>query len=354
MEPLTREHVFGQWVSKVGLDLSPVQHWAGPLNGLPRNMGRQPPYRQTVKNFCASCNNGWMSRLEVVAQRVLTPLILGSRGTIAPEDQALIAMWAEKTALTAMLLSSEEQRKSGYGLPPSVYKAFHECRDQMRPLDTSRFWVGRYEGAERQAACQVTPLTVRIPGIPEAPVPQGYAITLVLGALLLHGLFFTMSAWEVDTTMELEMPRLWPSDVPIPWPGGQPCTESSYPRLASGKMLRSTVEPVEIRAWARATSVPQSRFVAGKVRVPALCGRHFFSYPTALLEEAHRGRFYAFVSGCDCPQAYFLHTESESVRFKAAGAADGISQMYEDLAGEELFIPDQAGAFPCKRLPSGS
>lgn len=27
--PLTREHVFGQWVSKVGLDLSPVRHMAG-------------------------------------------------------------------------------------------------------------------------------------------------------------------------------------------------------------------------------------------------------------------------------------------------------------------------------------
>lgn len=33
MAPLTREHVFGQWVSKIGLNLSPVQHSAGPNNG---------------------------------------------------------------------------------------------------------------------------------------------------------------------------------------------------------------------------------------------------------------------------------------------------------------------------------
>lgn len=33
MAPLTREHVFGQWVSKIGLNLSPVQHSAGPNKG---------------------------------------------------------------------------------------------------------------------------------------------------------------------------------------------------------------------------------------------------------------------------------------------------------------------------------
>ncbi|MFB7438328.1 hypothetical protein ACFC01_08360 [Streptomyces mirabilis] len=294
-----------------------------------------------------------MSQLEVVAQRVLTPLILGKRGTIAPEDQAVIAMWAQKTALTAMLISSEEQRRAGYGLPPSVYKGFHERRDQMRPLDTSRFWVGRYKGTARHSAIQVTPLAVRIPRIPEPHVPQGYAITLLLGALVLHGLFFTMSALEVGTTMDLGMPQLWPSDVPVQWPEGKPCTESSFLRLAAGKMLQSTVETVELRAWAPATSVPQSTFVDGKVRVPALCGKHSFSYPIALLEEVHRGRFYAFVSGCECPRSYLLHTESDSVHYKAAGAADGISQMYEDLAGEEFFIRDQTGTFPCKRLPAG-
>lgn len=83
--PLTREHVFGQWVSRTGLDLTPMRHHAGPLNALPRDMGEQPPFRQTVKSFCASCNNGWMSNLETVAQRVLTPLILDEPGTIALE-----------------------------------------------------------------------------------------------------------------------------------------------------------------------------------------------------------------------------------------------------------------------------
>jgi hypothetical protein len=52
-----------------------------------------------------------MSKLETVAQRVLTPLIQGEPGTIALEDQAAIATWAQKTALTSMLLSSKEQTR---------------------------------------------------------------------------------------------------------------------------------------------------------------------------------------------------------------------------------------------------
>ncbi|MFI7288407.1 hypothetical protein ACIBRY_17405 [Streptomyces anulatus] len=293
-----------------------------------------------------------MSRLEVAAQRVLTPLILGEPGTIAPEDRAVTAMWVQKTALTAMLISSEEQRSGGYGLPPSVYRAFHRGRNRMRPLDASRFWVGLYEGPAGFSAIHVTPFAVRIPGVPEPDVPQGYVITLVLGKLVLHGLFFTTSELEVGVSMDLGMPQLWPSDMPVPWPAGRPCTEASFIRLAAGKMLRSTVAHVEVRPWTRATSLPQSTFVDGKIKVPALCGKHSFFYPVELFEEAHRGRLYAFETGCECPRAYLIHIESDGAHCKAAGAADGISQMYEDLAGEEFFIRDEAGVFVCKRMPT--
>ena len=132
-------------------------------------------------------NNGWMSRLEVAAQRVLTPLILGKSGTIALEDQAVIAMWAQKTALTAMLISSEEQRDGGYGLPQAEYSALYKHRARMQPLDRSRFWVGRYEGPGEYSAIRVMPLAVRVEGTPEPDLPAGYALTIVLGELVLHG-----------------------------------------------------------------------------------------------------------------------------------------------------------------------
>ena len=349
--PLTREHVFGQWVSRIGLDLAPMRHHAGPLNALPRDMGEQPPFRQTVKSFCAPCNNGWMSNLETVAQRVLTPLILDEPGTITLEDQAAIATWVQKTALTAMLLSSKEQRENGYGLSPSEYRALYERRELMQPLEFSQFWVGRFKGINGFSAVRVTPLTVRIPGFPEPALPQGYAMTVVVGALLLHGVRFTTPGLQADTTTDLGMPQLWPSDTSVTWPAGRTCTEKSLLALADGGTLRALDGDVRLQPWSHAAHLPRSAFENGAVKVPALCRKHDIYYPVALLREAHQGRFYAFMASCEC-SAYLIHTDSDRVRFRAAGEPEGIAAMYADLTGDEFLIEDQVGEFACKRLPA--
>jgi hypothetical protein len=175
---LTREHVFGDWISRIGLDLEPALHGTGPLNRIGQEQGVRPPFRQTV-HVCGACNNGWMSRLEAVAQRVLTPFILGEHGEIAPQDSGAVVAWAQKTALTAMLISSEEQRSAGYGLPASEYREAYAQRDEMRPLPASQFWAGRYAGEYRLASTWVTPLVVTVEGLPEPDWPRGYATTIV-------------------------------------------------------------------------------------------------------------------------------------------------------------------------------
>ena len=352
MGPLTREHVFGQWVGKIGLDAEPVPHAAGPLNRLHKQMGVRRPYQQTVKNFCASCNNGWMSQLETVAQRVLTPLILGEPGTIAEEDRGPIALWAQKTALTAMLVSSEEQRADGYGLPLSEYHALYACRDRLQPLDATRFWVGRYDGDPGYWSVRVTPLAVRIPGVAEPDLPQGYSMTIVLGRLLLHGLRFTTSALQVDVTTGLGMARLWPSTGTLQWPAGQPCTPEIFLRLADGKMFRSREQHLELRPWTPAADLPQSKAVRGMVELPTICGEHTVFYPAALVAEAERGRFYAFATICECPVAYLIQTESDGAHCKEAGDPEEISDLYESLLGDEVLLGDHGGGFVCKRLPA--
>ncbi|WP_426763052.1 hypothetical protein ACP3TD_11560 [Pseudarthrobacter sp. 1G09] len=349
-QPMTREHVFGQWVSKTGLDLSPVRHKAGPLNRLPRDMGEQPPYRQKVKNFCSTCNNGWMSRLEGTAQRVLTPMILGEPGTIAFEDRAAIAMWIQKTALTAMLVSSQEQRDGGYGLPASEYAALYEQRERMQPLDASRFWVGRYAEADGFSGVRVTPLAIRAPGTPESDVPHGYVMTIVLGQLVLQGLRFTAPITDFDVTSELGMPQLWPSRAPLTWPAGIACTQSVFLPFADGKMLRPGPKHLRLHPWTTAANVPQSAIVGDRVEVPALCGKHVVDYPIVLIEEAFQGTFYAFVAACECA-TYLMQTEFDGTHCKAAGEADWVTEMYEALPGDKGYIPDEGGRFDCKCLP---
>lgn len=349
--PLSREHVFGQWVSKIGLDSRPVGHRAGPLNRIPRDMGIQPPYRQTVKNICAQCNNGWMSKLEVTAQRVLTPLLLGETGTIAVEDQPAIAMWGQKTALTSMLLSSEEERQGGYGLPESEYRALYENRDSIQPLPATRAWVGRYEGEPGFWGVRVTPLTIQITGTPQLELPVAYAATIVLGQLALQLVRFTTPTFRMDVRSILEMSQLWPSENPVVWPTGDPCTTASFRRFADGEMLHTGIPNVQLAAWRPARHLQESTIKNGHIEMQAPCGEHSLRFPAALVAEAMAGRYYAFLVACDCPQAYLLQTQEKSTNVKAVGGAPEITEMYEALEGDELLYEDEVGSFFCKRIP---
>jgi hypothetical protein len=196
------------------------------------------------------------------------------------------------------------------------------------------------------------PFTVRVAGMPEPDLPAGYALTIVLGELVVHGMRFVSPASEIDVTMDLGMPQLWPSRMPVQWPAGRPCTEDEFLRFSAGKMLRSAIEHIELKPWTHAAELPQSSVVGDKVEVPALCRKHVLYYPIALLREVSRGRFYAFATACECPNAYLLQTEPDGAHCKAAGPAEGISMMYEDLPGDEVIIPGAGGNFLCKRLPA--
>ena len=348
--PLGREHVYGQWLSKIGINLSPQQYYAGPLNEIPRDMGHQPPFRQTVKNMCLSCNNGWMSKLEVIARRVLTPLIRGESATVTVDDQPAVAMWAQKTALTAMLLSSEAQRQDGYGLPPKLYHALYKQHETLEPLQPSQIWIGRYAGNPAFHAVRVTPMVVRIPGIPEPGVPQAYLMTIVIGALLIQCLLFINEAIVIEMTSDLKLPLLWPSNDDIQWPSGQSCDSDEFAHVADGVHLKSTVDDVTLEPWSVAAQLPESALEDGKIKVPALCGKHYYYYPASLCQAAIQGHYYAFATCCECGYCYLIQLEHDGAHCKAYGAADEIKKMYEAMAGEEISIVDSAGVFFAKLI----
>ncbi|BBJ39967.1 hypothetical protein SSPO_026850 [Streptomyces antimycoticus] len=348
-DTLTGEHVLGDWLSKIGLDLDPVPHGAGWLNRIGRELGVRPPFRQKVRDVCGDCNHGWMSRLEVVAQRVLTPLILGQSGRIEATDQGAIAGWVQKTALTAMLVSSEADRGRGYGLPASEYHELYALRDELRPLPASQFWAGRYEGV-RGWSIRVTPLAVSVDGLPEPDRPQAYAMTILLGQLVLQGVRFTTPSLQVRVSMRL--PQLWPPAGPVTWPSGQPLEDDAFLDFAGGKGFRSVEQHIQVQPWQPATELEPSRAVGGMVELPTICGKHVVYYPAALVDEAMHGRFYAFGTACECPMAYLIHTEPDGAHCRAADTAEVISGLYEKLPGEEYEIEDDDGSFWCKRLPS--
>lgn len=347
--PLTKEHVFGDWLSRLGLDSEPAVHRAGPLNGLGKDLGTGPMFARTVRNVCLSCNNGWMSVLEQVAQHALGHLILGRQGDIAPEQQGLLALWAQKTAMVAMLVSSEAERSSGYGLAESEYRALYELRDQSRPLPASTLWIGRYTGT-RQAVAWVTPFAVQLDGLPEPAHPHGYTATIAVGQLIIHWTRFTTPGMDLDLSIRQGMSQLWPPQEPIKWPQGVDVDDAHFLGFVAGKDIRVRHPQMRLTPWGPATNLPQSELQGSMIELPALCGKHVLYYPPALVSEALRGRVHAFITSCECETAYLIHTEADGAHCRAAGPAEGVAAIYDELPGTEMIVEDSNGRFVCKRL----
>jgi hypothetical protein len=345
--PLTREHVLGNWLSRIGLGSGPVENYAGPLNRMPVPMGVSAAFQQSVKNVCSSCNNGWMGSLEETAQRVLTPLILGETGRIELEDQPVIAMWLQKTALVSMLLSSARAREDGYGLPPSEFALLFQRRAALEPLPSSVFWAGRYKGDLQVGSVWVTPLAVEVRGLPESELPHGYAMTISLGALVIHGLRFTHLPFEVDIAPPEPLESLWPSgrDVEL---SGRELDNADFLLLARGRSFNTSDPEVSLRPWRPATELEASELAGSIVTLPLLCGKHVGYYPADLVYEAQRGRYYWFMTSCECELAYLIRTESDGAHVKAAEPAELIAERFGELDGAEYEIQGDAGTFTVK------
>ena len=345
---LTREHVFGDWVSRIGLDLGPVAYEAGPLNRIGRDLGVGAPFRQTVRDICGKCNGGWMSRLEDIAKRVLTPFILGEPGFIEPTDRGAIAAWVQKTVLVAMLVSTKDDRARGHGVPLSEYHEMYARCEALEPLPATQIWIGQYKGQRQAGSIWVVPQVVVLQGERDPDVPQGYAMTVVLGELLLHGVHFTATGLQLGLSTARGLQSLWPTNGRISWPAGTHVSDASFLGFSEGKELRVNDPHVEIRPWKQATDLADSRAVGSMVELPTICGKHVVYYPGVLVEEAIRGRFYAFMTSCVCGKAYLVQTEADGAHCKAAGTPEYIGELYARLPGEGYVHEDEDGSFFCK------
>jgi hypothetical protein len=349
---LTGEHVFGDWLSRIGLDVSECQFGTGPLNRSPRDLGASKAFARTVRDVCSHCNNGWMSNLESVAHRVLTPFILGNPGSISKEDTAAIAAWIQKTALVGMLVSSEGDRAVGYGLPPDEYRDLYILQRSGEPLPSSQFWIGRYQGQQRFSSIWVTPMVINIDGHAEPEFPQGYAVTVVLGELLFHGVRFTTPGLYFAHNAPDGLVSLWPSAELVTWPSQTSVDDAKFVRLGKCLEFVSQLANVSLVPWRPAVDLPLSTFVGSLVRLPTPCGKHFVFYPADLAVAALDREYHTFTRSCECGKAYLVQTEADGAHFKAEGTLEAVTAAYENLSGDEFVIQSDAGEFVFKQLGS--
>lgn len=347
---MTGEDVLGQWLQRIGLDQQPVLHGTGWLNKMGRELGTRPPFRQRIRDVCGQCNGGWMSRLESTAKEVLTPFILGTIGSIGGADLGAIAAWVQKTSLTAMYISTAEDRAAGYGAHAADYHELYEIRDERQPLPHSQFWMGKFDGT-MDWSVRVAPVAVVVDGFSEPEFPDGYLMTIVLGQLLLQGVHMTTPDLELRVRVKQRMRRIWPNVREAKWPRGKIVYDDNYESFALGRDLLVENASVSLRPWKRATELPASQLSGDMIELPTICGKHIAHYPAILAFEAVQDRFYAFTVSCACGLAYLIHTEPDGAHCKAAGDPADISRKYDELVGDKDEFTNGLETFRCKRLP---
>ena len=339
---LTREHVLPDWLTDIGLELEPSGHLAGPINSVPR-LWTARPFRTTVRMVCAGCNNGWLSELEGAAKTAMTPLILGESRRLPWDDQALIARRTCKTGLVSLLLSGEV----GRGAPASEYTALYAQRDRMEPLPFSQYWIGTYTG-EKPWSVWATPFVVEVSDAPsQHEFPSGYAMTLLLGKLLVHGVRFTQPALQMELTTEWGLLDIWPPQDTFPWPAGGVADDAALDRMNRAEGFVVLEKGLRLAPFKPATELEPNTLEGGDLmRLPLYCGKHHGFYPAALAGETLRtGKSYVFLAGCQCPLGYIIRTESDGAHMKRYGEPAAIEQAYEEWPGEEFAIEDRNGVF---------
>ena len=140
--PTSQEHKFAAWI---GRTLPRVQkhydqhHWSvtKPLTWL-RFKTKRSILDARLKVVCKECNNGWMSDLQDLAKPIITPLILGERTTLEPQQVEILATWA---TMTAMVWEFSQPKLIGAAVPQEERTRF---KAQPAPLPNWKFWIGRY------------------------------------------------------------------------------------------------------------------------------------------------------------------------------------------------------------------
>jgi len=222
-KPLTREHVFPDWLRRVLPRLTGTS-WqiltsrrevsSQPLNESKRKDNGYNIGSTQLKVVCVDCNGGWMSRLQEAAIPLLTPLINGEIHHIPVEHQVTIAQWVIMTVSMQQLTNPE----------PKSHIITSRERNNLRlarlgeaPMNHQGWTIGlaHFMGttpefiAARQQAFGYAD---------ESPRAQTSVIRLGDLCVMTWSSAYEDVAINRPAVEEHGVRIVWPDQVPLPWP----------------------------------------------------------------------------------------------------------------------------------------
>jgi hypothetical protein len=234
--PLTREHVWPQWlrgfpaydellrVSSGSLPPAEVPLFTrsadGRFHAESRKRGRTPLLPDvTVKRVCASCNNGWMAGLENEARPILVKMIEArERFKLSKYQCQVLIHWAVKTLMMYVLYYPEEHQV----FTTEDYVAFFDSR--QIPV-TSCLWVGMSHSPYAYVAAGYTPHLFTNRDVTDGELlgpPNGASFSVAL-----HEVFFVyhfvrppvpVQVITLPVRLLAELQQLYPGSRRVRWP----------------------------------------------------------------------------------------------------------------------------------------
>jgi hypothetical protein len=212
----TREHVLPRWARSALAATEPE-----PIRQL-ITIGTQRPierermtllFGDTAKVVCATCNNGWMSRLEASTRAIMIPMIRDEATLLDRNAQRILASWALKTANVADHAQGDDWRHT-----PMEAERRHlaECGE---PSANVLVWLaGRLDPPPAQIYLWGSTAT---PAVPANAVDDYviYGATITLGPVALQVIYTTIPELPVAYALE-ERPAInliWPYRAPFDW-----------------------------------------------------------------------------------------------------------------------------------------
>lgn len=259
--PLTREHVYPQWLQQFSGPQSFIDRQGGYQRSVPQTVarknsrgeyveilesrGKKTPnlHEVTVKAVCAACNNGWMSALEGQVLPTLRKLANHDQLVLDRNLKDLLAAWAHKCFLMYDLYQDSRDRVF-------TDQDFISFRRSQKPPHTARLYMGFSDSPYTTISLWHEPRLFIPSGFGTDPQSVLGSSNLSSSSLGVQGIYFLEQyfkpeiSWNAVQRRAIDLrsqaivegtpaQQIWPSaNRPIRWPP----TLTSHQQFEAGRL----------------------------------------------------------------------------------------------------------------------
>jgi hypothetical protein len=233
--PLSREHMFPEWMSKVVPRAGNMRRQV--LSAPSRTLAVAE--RDTISNrqgdllgkrllvVCKPCNEGWMEDIERAARPILTPLLRGEGAVLTPKAQQIIAVWS---ALRAIICEKSDAPTAI--IPAEAIKQLYLTKT-LHPW-LWKIWIGHYAGTQWSISARYTHSAAKFfvnvttqHGISYRDTGYLQTSTFGIGKLYIHAFCSTIPAiYSFDTYRSYRLHSILPAaNADVTWPPACPIND---------------------------------------------------------------------------------------------------------------------------------